>query len=404
MRQSTLLITAAAVAIVTAAVVALPAFADSKTYGLSGFDRVDVSAGIDVTLSQGPFSIRADEPDGNFDKLIVELRGDTLRIWRRNDWFDWRGIDYSVAVSAPNYVGLDVSSGARSKATTSSSGHQGRRLLRANVELSGSCAGLRVDVSSGADFDGEDLKCETASVDASSSADADAFAARSASSNASSGANVTFHGKPATLPRTRRAAARSARARRTRDRQHDQVFLDTACRGAGRDRRLRRRLLRDGDENYDLAGFDSVSARSSVNVVLRQGPIRHQAEGPKTGSTICGSTAGLFACHSREPTTSVGWLSSSDRDVVTVSAPDYHHRRQRRRGCRRHSLRLDALEVKAGGGADVNVDGLTLATLRIDAGGGARRERTRAIYRYADSLGKRRRRHQRFRRLRCAVG
>ena len=66
MRQSTLLITAAAVAIVTAAVVALPAFADSKTYGLSGFDRVDVSAGIDVTLSQGPFSIRADEPDGQF--------------------------------------------------------------------------------------------------------------------------------------------------------------------------------------------------------------------------------------------------------------------------------------------------------------------------------------------------
>src|SRR5262245_28654723 len=112
MRSSTLLITAAAVAIATAAVVALPAFADSKSYGLTGFDRVEVSAGVDVTLSQGPFSIPADEPDGKFDRLIVEIRGNTLRISRKNTWFDWSGVDYSVAVSAPNFVGLEVSSGA----------------------------------------------------------------------------------------------------------------------------------------------------------------------------------------------------------------------------------------------------------------------------------------------------
>jgi hypothetical protein len=56
---------------------------------------------------------------------------------------------------------------------------------------------LRVDISSGADFDGEALKCETASIDASSGADADAFATRSANGDASSGANITFHGKPA---------------------------------------------------------------------------------------------------------------------------------------------------------------------------------------------------------------
>jgi hypothetical protein len=200
MRSSILLMTAAGVAVVTAALVALPAFADSKTYNLSGFDRVDVSAGIDVTFTQGPYAVRADEPNGNFDRLIIEVRGKTLRIARENSWFNWRGVDYHVAVSAPALIGVDASSG---------SAFEGRNLsLRdldvdvssgADVELAGSCAGLRLDISSGARFEGEDLKCETASVDASSGANADAFAARNATGNASSGANVTFYGKPAEL-------------------------------------------------------------------------------------------------------------------------------------------------------------------------------------------------------------
>ncbi len=197
MRSSTLLLTAAGVAVMTAAFVALPAFADTRTYNLSGFDRVDVSAGIEVTFTQGPFSIRADEPKGNFDRLVIEKRGNTLRIARENSWLDWRGVDYHVAVSAPALAGIDASSGS------SFTGHNlSLRDLNvdvssgASVEVSGSCAGLRVDVSSGADFEGEALKCESASVDASSGADADAFATRVASGNASSGANVTFHGRP----------------------------------------------------------------------------------------------------------------------------------------------------------------------------------------------------------------
>jgi hypothetical protein len=200
MRSSTLLLTAAAVAVATAALVALPAFADSKTYNLSGFDRVDVSAGIDVTFTQGPFSVKVDDPNGNFDRLIVEVRGNTLKIGRRNNWLDWRGVDYSATVSAPSLAGLDASSGS------SFAGHNlTLRDLKvdvssgADVEISGSCAGLRLDISSGARFEGEDLRCETASVDASSGASADAFAARTADGNASSGANVTFHGKPAEL-------------------------------------------------------------------------------------------------------------------------------------------------------------------------------------------------------------
>jgi hypothetical protein len=197
MRSSTLLLTAAAVAVVTAALVALPAFADSKTYSLSGFDEINVSAGIDVTFTQGPFSVRADDPKGKFEKLIIEKRGNTLRISRENNWLNWSNVDYHVAVSAPNLVAIDASSGSSFEGSSLSlSDLKVDVSSGANVELSGSCGALRVDVSSGADFEGENLKCETAAVDASSGADADAFAARSADGNASSGGSVTFHGRP----------------------------------------------------------------------------------------------------------------------------------------------------------------------------------------------------------------
>lgn len=199
MRQHLLLTAAATAAIATAALVALPAFAETRSYNLSGFDRINVSAGVGVTLNQGPFAVKADEREGDFSKLILEVRGNTLHVSRKsNGWFNWSGPDYSVTVSAPNITEIGVSSGAE---------FDGRNLSLkdldvsvssgADVELTGSCAGLRVDISSGADFDGEGLKCETASVDASSGADADAFATRTANGDASSGADITFHGKPA---------------------------------------------------------------------------------------------------------------------------------------------------------------------------------------------------------------
>lgn len=201
MRHSPLLLSAALAAVAAAAALALPANADTRSYNFSNFDRVDVSAGITVILKQGPFSISVDAPEGNFDRLDIGLRGDTLHIGRKNTWLSWgSGPRYTVTVSAPAYTAFNVSSGSHV---------EGRSLaLRdvkidvssgAHVELAGACAGLRVDISSGAHFDGEDLRCESARVDASSGAHAEAFATMSASGDASSGANVTFHGKPASF-------------------------------------------------------------------------------------------------------------------------------------------------------------------------------------------------------------
>jgi hypothetical protein len=199
MRHLPWLVPAAAVALAGAAVIG-PATAETRTFSLSNFERVNASAGTEVILRQGPFSVVAEERDGKFDRLRMEVRGDTLHVGRKNNWF-WFDFDpprYTVTITAPAYSGLDVSSGASVDGQNLSLQDLRVNLSSgASIDLSGTCAGLRLDISSGASFEGERLQCESARVDASSGASAEAFATRSAEADASSGASVTFHGKPA---------------------------------------------------------------------------------------------------------------------------------------------------------------------------------------------------------------
>ena len=56
-----------------------------------------------------------------------------------------------------------------------------------------------MSVSSSADFNGADLKCETVTAKANSSADADVWASIAAHGVASSSGGVVVHGQPATF-------------------------------------------------------------------------------------------------------------------------------------------------------------------------------------------------------------
>lgn len=174
-------------------------YSESQRHAYANFSRVDVSAGIETVVNQGPFDVKAEARDGeSFDRLIVEVQGDTLRISRKSDMFNWNGPHYRVTVSAPAYEGFGVSSGARlDGANLTLKGVRVNVSSGASATLSGACTTLDVNVSSGAHFDGEGLHCDSADIDASSGASADAFATQQADGSASSGASVTFHGQPA---------------------------------------------------------------------------------------------------------------------------------------------------------------------------------------------------------------
>ena len=199
MRKSHLILPAIGLAAVAGALV-LPALAETRSFNtLTGFDKVSASAGVTVILKQGPFAVSVAEPNGKFDRLKLEVRGSTLVASRKNT-FGWmgRGPDYTITVSAPSYRTLDVSSGSHLEGQNIKFAVVGINVSSgAHVELSGDCKAVTIDVSSGSHFSGEALKCESASVDASSGAHADAFATSSAKGEASSGAHITFHGKPA---------------------------------------------------------------------------------------------------------------------------------------------------------------------------------------------------------------
>lgn len=124
---------------------------------------------------------------------------------------------------------------------------------------------------------------------------------------------------------------------------------------------------------YDMAGFDSVSAHAGVNVVLKQGPYEVSAEGPKEKiDRLRIEREGNSLVISREPYSYSSWFGWSERDVVTVVAPDFAAiEASGGADVDAEGLRLASLDIRAGGGADVNIDGLTLGALNVRASGGA---------------------------------
>ena len=175
-------------------------YSESMRHTYANFKRVDVSAGVEAVVSQGAYDVKAETTRGEgFDQLVVEVRGDTLFISRKQNIMNWGGPDYRVTVSAPAYEAFEASSGSRLEAASSLQLADVRASVSsgASMELRGACNAIDVDISSGASFSGEELRCASARVDASSGASANVFASQLADGDASSGASVTFHGKPA---------------------------------------------------------------------------------------------------------------------------------------------------------------------------------------------------------------
>jgi hypothetical protein len=203
----------------------LPASADTKTYNFSGFSKVSASAGVSVVLKQGPYAISAEGSAKALERLRIETKGDTLEVGRKPNTMGWGSSSgrVTVTVSSPTYKGVSSSSGSDVDASglnmagaSDLSVSSGARLDLGDVSLedvrvtlssgssadvSGSCRSIRVDVSSGASFNGKGLKCETAIAGASSGASVHVWASKSAEGGASSGGSVNIHGDPATVDR-----------------------------------------------------------------------------------------------------------------------------------------------------------------------------------------------------------
>ncbi|MBI1359350.1 MAG: hypothetical protein GC155_03605 [Alphaproteobacteria bacterium] len=201
-----------------------PAHAETRSYAYTNFDEVDASAGVNVVLKQGPFSISVDGDKQEVARIVVEQHGSKLTVTHTHS-VSWFGIGHHsvVTVTAPTYNAISAHGGADidtadlslGDVSLAASGGADIRALNlkvqaltvaasggADIKATGSCTDLTATASSGADYKGSDMKCQTADVRASGGADADAWASVSATGKASGGADVRIRGNPAKTDKT----------------------------------------------------------------------------------------------------------------------------------------------------------------------------------------------------------
>ena len=208
------------------------AFAQSRDFDLSGFDRIDIATGLDAVVTIGDsFSVLAESRSQEaLDNLEVEVNSGVLTARLEQNFLDFivsgglvgmllnNGNAVKFTITVPALAGVDASSGA----DVDLPGFKGERLelnassgadisvtdavlgtvtanssSGADITLSGEAQAIEVDASSGADIDAENLAAATATAHVSSGADIAIRASQSFKAEASSGGGVEVYGNPA---------------------------------------------------------------------------------------------------------------------------------------------------------------------------------------------------------------
>jgi hypothetical protein len=182
-------------------VAAAPAFAETKSYNLSGFNSVDISAGLSAKIvAGGTYSVRAEAAPEVLDRLDIRVEGGVLVLGRKPQMgWGWNKSSGKVTiyVSAPKIDGVEASSGSSASATgIDAEAFRADVSSGASLDVSGVCGTLRSDASSGASLNARDLKCKSVSADASSGASISAYASERLDADASSGGSVSVKGGP----------------------------------------------------------------------------------------------------------------------------------------------------------------------------------------------------------------
>ena len=211
---------------------------ESRDFNNTGFDRISAGGGINVVLSQGPFAVRAEGPEGRLDTITIEQDGRELKLGRKSgNWFWFDNGHYVVNVAAPDIVavraggGADIEAGsfrgesmsidagggadieftglnvATLQLAASGGGDIDLSNVQAvnvsmeatgggNIEAAGTCGDARMSASGGGDVNADDLSCTNVTASSSGGGDIDARASAIANGAASAGGDVRFYGAP----------------------------------------------------------------------------------------------------------------------------------------------------------------------------------------------------------------
>ena len=180
------------------------------------FDKLKVSQGIEVILTQGPtVSVSIEADDNLHDILMTEVVNNELKIYFEKNVQQRKSS--KVYLTMPNITGINTSSGSSINGQNtfevnqldlnSSSGSEINLKLNAQdidansssgslIHLSGTCQFIMANSSSGSEIDASELVAQDAKVEASSGSNIDINAIEKFTGNASSGGSVECIGNP----------------------------------------------------------------------------------------------------------------------------------------------------------------------------------------------------------------
>ncbi|MGB3336518.1 MAG: head GIN domain-containing protein [Devosia sp.] len=208
------------------------AMAETRTFELADFDKVDIATGLDAVVTLGDsFSVTATSNSAQaLDSLQLSADGGVLTARLDQNFLDFilsggllgmllsSGNAVTIEVTLPELTGIDASSGADVRAAGLTSGQltlnasSGANIevtdatlgvvriessSGADVDISGTADSLIAEASSGADIDAENLVTSDVTASTSSGANISVHATANLKAQASSGGDVDVSGNPA---------------------------------------------------------------------------------------------------------------------------------------------------------------------------------------------------------------
>ena len=196
------------------------ASAETQSYDVGSFTKIDISGGLDLSFEEGPAGpILVENQKGDFSDIDVSVRGDTLVLKRKKNNWGWnnRRQQYGITLSAPQIRAIEASSGSdvigsgmtsqdifievSSGADVTVTGIEGGTVSvetssGSDANVSGTCVSVIAKSSSGSDIEARDLVCQEGEVRASSGSDISVHVTGSIEANVSSGADIDVYGGP----------------------------------------------------------------------------------------------------------------------------------------------------------------------------------------------------------------
>nr|WP_070960572.1 M56 family metallopeptidase [Hyphomonas sp. Mor2] len=171
---------------------------ETRDFGNSDFEQVEVGSGISMVYTQDPNpSVTATLSRGSWDQVDVSVEDGTLTA-KRKQGSNWgrRGPSLVVYAASPSLTSVDTASGAAFNGNVVATDLDVDASSGSSVSIEGACQTLNLDASSGSSISLEKLECTDAVVDASSGSSIRIYASTSVDVDASSGSIITVSGSP----------------------------------------------------------------------------------------------------------------------------------------------------------------------------------------------------------------